>query len=304
MEYQRCLNYIVESTKWTQEELAAYFKVSFVTMNAWLNGRVIPRKKAQEKIYKAYEAIAGTATITDSQTATLKQHVYSESSKKIVLITDMTMQNTFMLYSVYHSPALQNSSLRFDDIEQIMYEDKLSASKPQKEQLLVKNHEATLRWILTEARKPDFAFNELWLREIHLRLFNGVNENAGIYKDHSIDLHRDEITVTVHQNIEGSVQHYINELHQKPTDPIQHLAATHISFMKAQPFIDGNDTVARIILTAQALRLNLFPPILLKERETAYKKYIAHVISTTDTSPLEYFLAESISNSAQLLLKA
>ncbi|MBL7661164.1 helix-turn-helix transcriptional regulator [bacterium] len=48
------LRKLSKETGFTQEKLAQALKVSFVTLNSWINERSVPRKKAKEKIEALY----------------------------------------------------------------------------------------------------------------------------------------------------------------------------------------------------------------------------------------------------------
>ncbi len=43
----------------TQEKLAATLEVSFATLNSWINGKSIPRKKAQARIDELFLRLSG-----------------------------------------------------------------------------------------------------------------------------------------------------------------------------------------------------------------------------------------------------
>src|SRR3989344_1975846 len=57
------LSLIQKLTGQSQEKLAAELAVSFPTLNSWINGRSIPRKRAQERIDDLFRRLTGQAVI-------------------------------------------------------------------------------------------------------------------------------------------------------------------------------------------------------------------------------------------------
>lgn len=54
--YQTMLKAILDSSGWTQQQLAIKLGVSFPTVNYWLNNKVTPHKKMQKRIKDLYLA--------------------------------------------------------------------------------------------------------------------------------------------------------------------------------------------------------------------------------------------------------
>ena len=52
MNYIKRLNAILKAADWSQEQLAHQLDVSYVTLNAWINQRARPRRKALLNIEK------------------------------------------------------------------------------------------------------------------------------------------------------------------------------------------------------------------------------------------------------------
>src|SRR3989338_2482875 len=67
MKYSTQLKSILQAGGLSQEDLARRLDVSFVTLNAWVNERSVPRAKALVKIELLYLDIAGTDTIQPAE---------------------------------------------------------------------------------------------------------------------------------------------------------------------------------------------------------------------------------------------
>ena len=63
MNYSKQLKAILKASNWSQEELARQLNVSFATVNAWINERAKPRKKAAEAIRLLYFEILGSDSL-------------------------------------------------------------------------------------------------------------------------------------------------------------------------------------------------------------------------------------------------
>ena len=53
----------------SQEKLAQKFGVSFATLNSWINGKSLPRKRAQRQIEELYLDITGQRIIPGDELA-------------------------------------------------------------------------------------------------------------------------------------------------------------------------------------------------------------------------------------------
>ena len=99
------------------------------------------------------------------------------------------------------------------------------------------------------------------------------------------------------------MQAFVDNLNKPSSDNIVELAQTHASFEKIHPFSDGNGRTGRLILLAQSLRAGLVPPLVVKERKSAYYKYLEIAQTSNNSKPLESFVAESMQFCYDLLNK-
>ena len=67
MNYLQKLNTILIATSWTQEELARQLKVSFPSLNAWLNERSAPRRSAIIRIDELYLSVIGAEEVSQEE---------------------------------------------------------------------------------------------------------------------------------------------------------------------------------------------------------------------------------------------
>lgn len=96
----------------------------------------------------------------------------------------------------------------------------------------------------------------------------------------------------------GSACHALNE---ETSDPIALLARTHAEFEQIHPFSDGNGRTGRLILFALALQFGLVPPIIPRERRSAYYKYLEIAQTEERFDLLEHMLASEIITTGETL---
>ncbi len=66
MTIKQKLDLILKLSGLTQQELAGCLGVTFAALNRWINGRAVPRPKAQEKIDELYKEYSGEKQIPET----------------------------------------------------------------------------------------------------------------------------------------------------------------------------------------------------------------------------------------------
>ncbi len=97
------------------------------------------------------------------------------------------------------------------------------------------------------------------------------------------------------------VNRLATNINKPEDDTIKAIAGTHARFEQIHPFSDGNGRTGRLIMLAQALKANLMPPLIVKERKYAYYKYLEIAQTKEEYGPLELFVAESMVSASELL---
>ena len=81
MKYREQLKSIMLASGWTQEQLAQSLKVSFATLNSWINARSTPRAKAIIAIEKLYLDTVGVESVNaEALQAIKKESLYLKIS--------------------------------------------------------------------------------------------------------------------------------------------------------------------------------------------------------------------------------
>ncbi len=296
MNHSDQLKSILKASGWSQEELARRLGVSFVTLNAWVNARSEPRKKAADAIRILYFEIIGSDT-TDlgSLIEQKKQALQLKATVRQITASQETL-NKLTLHLTYHTNTIEGSTMTLSDTKAVLFHHKTLTNRTQVEQMEARNHQAALLWLLERLQDKDFAITAELIKGLHLRLTNGIISNAGEYRRHSARIMSAQVTVANYLKVPVLVDELVANSSQdsKDKDPIAFLSATHAHFEKIHPFSDGNGRVGRLLMLAQALNANLTPPLVQKEKKQAYYKYLELAQTKENFVPLELFMAESI----------
>ncbi len=300
MNSQAQLKAILQASGLSQEELARRLNVSFVTLNTWANGKSEPRKKAQDSIQALYFDIVGFDSVDQEGLNHQKQVAASLHTTARAISGDESVLNKLILHLTYHTNTIEGSTMTLADTEDVLFNNQVLTNRTQIEQAEARNHQAALLWLLEELQKKGFAITEEVVKGLHLRLMNGILSDAGEYRRHSVRIMSTHVTVANYLKVPNLMNDLLTTIAKKG-DIIKSLAQTHAVFEKVQPFSDGNGRVGRLIMLAQALQAGIVPPLVLKERRRAYYKYLEMAQTKEAFGPLEFFIAESVQASNQLL---
>jgi len=301
MNHQTRLKSILHASGWSQEELARRLNVSFVTLNTWVNGKSEPRKKAQESIQELYFDIVGFDSVDQEKLDSQKQFATSLRTTAQAITRDESVLNKLILHLTYHTNTIEGSTMTLVDTEEVLFNNQVLRNRTQIEQAEARNHQAALLWLLDELQKKDFALTEDVAKGLHLRLMNGILGDAGQYRRHSVRIMGTRVMVANHLKVSDLMSELVGTAIIEQDDVVASLARAHAAFEKIHPFSDGNGRVGRLIMLAQALRANVVPPLVVKEKRRAYYKYLEMAQTKEEFGPLEFFVAESMQTSNQLL---
>lgn len=295
------LKSILKASGWSQEELAQKLNVSFVTLNSWVNDRSLPRNKASESIRTLYFEIIGSDALDIGELEELKDKIKDLKVSVSSIVSDEEVLNKLILYLTYNTNVIEGSTMTLDDTNEVLFKGKSLTNKTQREQSETLNHRVALLWVLRELENKEFEINEDFIRGVHLRLMNGIIDDAGQYRSHSVRIMGSHVSVANYLKIPSLMKDLISDINEDNEDPINKLSITHSAFEKIHPFSDGNGRVGRLIMLAQAFQMELMPPLVLKERRLAYYKYLELAQTEDKLIPLEIFVAESVIATNKLL---
>jgi len=302
MNHIQQLKQILKLSSWSQEQLAVKLDVSFPTLNAWVNGRSVPRSKAQERISFLHAQIVGVPAVSEDVVKEKSTSALANSLTTRQIVASKHLLDTLTLHLTYHTNTIEGSTMTLADVNDVLFDNKVLSNRTAIEQLEAKNHQSALFWLLDKlASKEKLIIDEDLVLSLHLRLMNGIVGDSGQYRKHSVRIMGANVPLANWQKIPNLVNELVKGQDVGSSSIIPKIAHFHARFEQIHPFSDGNGRTGRLLMLAQALQANIAPPIIVKERKHAYYKYLELAQVKENYLPLELFVAESIEFAGDLL---
>lgn len=281
----------------SQEKLAQKFKVSFATLNSWINGRSVPHRKAQELIDELYRSYTGQKIIPE-HILKAKKEILLKKSKEIENVLGKIMKypdlyDQFMLLLTYHTNSIEGSTLNENETGDVLFRNKVLANKSLVEQLEVKNHQAALQYLLKYLVEGG-SIDEDFVLKLHAILMNGIRDDAGLYRRHGVRIVGVNLPTANYLKVPDLMIKLMNEIKKAMDDGLKKIAKVHAEFEKIHPFSDGNGRIGRLLIVAMLFKLNLPPAIIRQENKQFYYSYLNKAQVAGDSSLLEDFLCDAI----------
>lgn len=296
MGYRKTLQQLLGASGWSQELLANKLGVSFPTLNSWVNGKSQPQRKANKQAIEALAAdILGSDTVDVGTLSRLKQRALNYELTAKELVANQELLDKITLNLTYHTNTIEGSTMTISDVREVLFDNKILSNRTQAEQREAINHQVAMNFLLDQLTSQSrLRWTPELIRDIHLRLMSGLISNAGIWRNHSVRIAGVHVPLANFLKIPGLVDSLCNELNMQTADPIALLAHTHAGFEQILPFSDGNGRTGRLIMFALALEFGVVPPIITKERRSAYYKYLEIAQTQNRFELLEQMLASEI----------
>lgn len=280
----------------SQEKLAQRFGVSFVTLNNWINGKSIPRAKAQQQIEELYLDITGQKIIPADRLMARKQEVERKSNEHPGIL-DTILQtpdiyDQFTLSLTYNTNRIEGSTLTEPETAAILFQDSVLPDKSLMEHLEVKNHQTALKHLLEHMASGPASIDEDLILKLHSILMNSVRPDAGAYRKHPVRIVGADVPTANYVKVPVLMEALVKDIVLPVEDTVRHLAQIHSRFQQIHPFSDGNGRIGRLLIHAMALRKNLPPAVIQQEKKQFYYTYLnkAQLTQNADTSLLEDFM--------------
>lgn len=296
MDYQKLLRQILAASGWSQEDLAQQIGVSFATLNSWVNGKSQPTRQANKQSVENIAAnILGADSIDHRSLKVLKTRALEFRLTAEELASDQSLLNQITLNLTYHTNTIEGSTMTVSDVKEVLFDHKVLSNRTQTEQREAINHQAAMNFLLDRLLEGEaIRWSPDMIQSIHLRLMNGIISNAGLWRNHSVRIAGVHVPLANFVKIPGLIEQLCDQLNTKPLDPIGLLARTHAEFEQIHPFSDGNGRTGRLIMFALALQYSIVPPVITKERRSAYYKYLEIAQTKDHFDLLEHMLASEI----------
>ncbi|MBR3256853.1 Fic family protein [Candidatus Saccharibacteria bacterium] len=297
------LQKILSATGWSQEFLAGKLGVSFVTLNNWINEKVLPREKAKASIDLLSAEILGADSVSPAELSSLKSLAEKSKSSVKKIVSNKPLLKKLTTSLTYHTNGTEGSTMSEQDVSAVVFDNKILKNRTATEQREAINHQTALYFLLDELSEQggNFAFSSSLVQATHLRLMSGILSDAGVFRSHNVRIRGAFVPLANFLKVPALVDSWCASANEETSDKLHTLARLHADFEKIHPFSDGNGRTGRLLLFIMALRFGLTPPIIRKERKIAYYKYLELAQTRDLTDPLEKFLAEEILATASLI---
>jgi len=288
----------------SQEKLAAELAVSFPTLNSWINGRSVPRPKAQTRIDDLFRRLTGQAVIPANILDAKKQAILTKGKEyKDVLKTILQhkdIHDQFVLSLTYNSNRIEGSTLTEPETAAILFQNAALPNKTIIEQMEVKNHQAALQYVFHYLREGG-KLSEPFILKVHGILLNGIQEEAGRYRNHGVRIAGSNVPTANHPKVPVLMRDLVKEVTATQRDISVHAARIHSRFEQIHPFSDGNGRVGRLLLAAMLLKENLPPAVIRQEKRRFYILYLNKSQIENEFSQLEDFICDAILDAFEIL---
>ncbi|MBD3272031.1 MAG: helix-turn-helix domain-containing protein [Elusimicrobia bacterium] len=290
------LTLIQKITGLPQEKLADKLGVSFATLNSWINGRSLPRKKTSERIDLLYKECTGQKIIP-TEILEAKKALIINKSKSIknaikIIHKNPDIRDEFMLSLTYNTNRIEGSTLTEPETAAILFNNTALPNKSLIEQMEVKNHQAALNFLLNNITELGM-IDEVFILKLHGMLMNGIRDDAGFYRRHQVRIAGANVPTANYIKVPVLMHDLIKNIHIRPKDLISHISAIHSNFEKIHPFSDGNGRIGRLLIHAMAFKHNIPPAIIKQEKRHLYYTYLNKAQLQDDITLLEDFLCDA-----------
>lgn len=304
MTIQEKLKIIQKNTGFNQTELSQRLGVSYVSFSKWWNGHALPREKALDSIDALFLEVTGQKTIPEDYLSAKKQNLlnYSKKHSNIIkeILSNPDIRDQFMLKLTYHSNGIEGSTLTENDTAAILFDNVALPNKTLIEQLEAKNHQTALLYLFNHIAKNG-NIDETLILKLHSILMNGIYQDAGFYRRHSVRIVGADMPTANYLKIPELMKNLVKDINKIKKDSISHTSIIHSVFEKIHPFPDGNGRVGRLLMNAMLLKTNIAPAIIHQKNKRLYYTYLNKSQTKDDFSQLEDFICDAILDGFKIL---
>jgi len=281
----------------SQTAIAAKLGVTFVAFNRWMNGKAVPRKKAQERIDALYREYTGLTVIPEKELQAKKGIVLLKAKEAgnilHTILVNPDIRDQFILTLTYTSNSIEGSTLTKAETAVVLFQNAALANKTLAEQLEAKNHQTALLYLFDHLHGHK-AVDEHLLLKLHGMLMNGIRPDAGSYRHHGVRIVGADLPTANYLRVPSLMEKLAEDFMVSRGDIIADTADIHARFEKIHPFSDGNGRIGRLLLHAMLLGKNLPPAVIRPERKRPYYSFLNIAQKKGDTSLLQDFFCDAV----------
>lgn len=300
MKYSQKLKEILKLKEITQEVLAKDLRVTFASLNRWVNEVSEPREKNKEKIDKIFSFLSGDPDMQSVDIVKDKENTInlckSVNIKNILNRPDFV--KNLVIKMTYASNKLEGSTMTMQEVNEVIYENITFSNRTLVEHIEAKNHETALLHVLSNYKNK---IDDKYVCELSKMLMNSIMSDAGKYRNHNVRIAGSFVPTSNYLSIEKRMKEFFVFANTKNKDVIFFLSKMHAEFEMIHPFSDGNGRIGRLLLIHFALQNNMLPTIILPENRREYLNSLQKAQLDNDYRYLEKVIIQSIKNSFELI---
>lgn len=297
---------IQKASGMTQNALAQEIGVSFAALNRWINGNVMPREAAQQRIDALYNRYVERVGTDDKALLAAKKNLIKKLAKqntsvikKILGSPDLSQQ--YELSLTYHTNRLEGSSLTEHETAVVLFENATLPDKTLIEQLEAKNHQTALRAMLRHIEESGQVDEALILR-LHGILMNGIRMDAGRYRTHGVRIVGTFVPTANPIKVPLLMAAFGKKVAKKaPVDIVRFVTETHAEFEQVHPFSDGNGRIGRLLANALLLNAGYPPAVITQNLRRDYMSALSNAQLAGNFTPLQHIFADAILEGQNIL---
>lgn len=213
-----------------------------------------------------------------------KYQKLADGKKELVRI----VREAELFEEVFHSNAIENSTLTLRDTERILLEMETEKGYTAREIFEAKNLYRVYNYVLE--KDPEINIENILL--MHKFLIDNIDDKiAGRFR-------QDKEYVRVgsyYPPVPELVADLMDELLSRKIKTYIDVAHFHVDFERIHPFVDGNGRTGRVLMNWQLMKLEL-PPVIIRS-ETKFKDYYPFLAETNHygfEKQIALYLSESI----------
>ena len=176
---------------------------------------------------------------------------------------DRNIKNGFyqfvQIQFAYNSNRIEGSSLTPEQTELIFDKGEITGRAKVDEVMETANHFRMFDYLIDSMSEP---LTVDLIKELHLKLRNGIDGDAGQYKSFQNQIGSiNPVSTTKVEDVPAAVDSLLKEYNNINSVSLEDIAAFHFDFEKIHPFQDGNGRTGRAIMFRECIRNRIMPVI-------------------------------------------
>jgi Fic family protein len=206
---------------------------------------------------------------------------------------------------VYHSNAIQGSSLSLPNTQYILETDLTVGGKTLREHLQVINQKAAIDYVTQLAPQANL-ITPFHVHQIHTLVLTHIDDkSAGEYRTQPARIGDTWRQAPASKEVPRLMSEWSNWLNRRArkSHPVQRAALAHQRLTAIRPFGDGNGRTARLVMNLMLMREGYPPTIILSVNRFQYARALAQA-DEDDEAPWINLVGQTVERGLTLYLEA